>query len=231
MNKSETIGKLAKALCSVQGKLRPAIKDAKNPFFKSNYADLNSVWDSCRQLLTENGLSIAQLNQVAENGVIVETVLMHESGEWISGEMFLPLTKQDAQSVGSAVTYGRRYGLSSIVGIVADEDDDASAASPRTVNQQNVKQMPYSNATNKPKAAPVASAEASSEWPCGAQLQREILDLEAALDSVGIGSTIVRDKLETNKGTRNPATLSKEDAASYRDYLKKKYEVAQSKSA
>jgi hypothetical protein len=224
MNKSENIGALAKALCIVQGKLKPAIKEAINPHFKKSYADLNSVWDSCRELLSINGLSIAQLNQVAENGVIVETVLMHESGEWISGEVYLPLAKQDPQGVGSAITYGRRYGLASIIGIVADEDDDARAASPRNTYSQNVKQMPYGN-------APRPAQTNESTWPCGAQLQREILDLEAALDSVGIGSTIVRDRLESNKGTRNPATLKQEDAASYRDFLKKKYEAAQTKSA
>jgi hypothetical protein len=222
MNKSDSIGKLAKALSIVQGKLRPAIKDAKNPFFKSNYADLNSVWDSCRQLLAENGLSIAQLNQVAENGVIVETVLMHESGEWISGEMYLPLNKQDAQSVGSAVTYGRRYGLAAVVGIVADEDDDANAAQPQQRQQpNNVKPMP----------ATKAPAPAVNGWICGKQLEREILDLEAALDSKGIGSTVLRNDLEKSKKTRNPATLSKEDAASYRDYLKKKNDSTPAKSA
>lgn len=129
MNKSEEIGNLAKALCAVQSALRPAIKDAANPFFKSKYADLNSVWDSCRGLLSENGLSVTQLNDVSETGVIVETVLMHESGEWISGKMYLPLAKHDPQGVGSAVTYGRRYGLSAIIGIVSDEDDDGNAAS------------------------------------------------------------------------------------------------------
>jgi hypothetical protein len=237
MNKSESIGKLAKALSIVQGSLRPAIKDAKNPFFKSNYADLNSVWDCCRQLLTDNGLSIAQLNQVAENGVVVETVLMHESGEWISGEMFLPLNKQDAQSVGSAVTYGRRYGLAAVVGIVADEDDDANATRPQprqqpqpVPQQQNVKHMPYTNEANKQAPAQTTQSP-GTDWMCGKELQNEIIDLEAALDSNGIKSTSLRDALEKNKGTRNPATLSKEDAASYKDYLKQRNDKAQQKSA
>jgi hypothetical protein len=227
MNKSDNIGALAKALCIVQGKLKPAIKEAINPHFKKSYADLNSVWDSCRELLSVNGLSIAQLNQVAENGVIVETVLMHESGEWISGEVYLPLAKQDPQGVGSAITYGRRYGLASIVGIVSDEDDDARAASPRNAQQsysQNVKQMPYKN--------DVKSAQATNNaWACGAQLQREILDLEAALDSAGIGSTIVRDKLEENFNTRNPATLNTEQAQRYRDYLSKKNDATEKRTA
>ena len=141
MNKSETIGNLAKSLCAVQSKLQPAIKDSNNPFFKSKYADLNSVWDSCRELLTENGLAVSQLNEVSENGVIVETVLMHESGEWISGQIFLPLAKHDPQGVGSAITYGRRYGLAAALGIVADIDDDGNAAS-QPKQQQRTQQPP-----------------------------------------------------------------------------------------
>ena len=142
MNKSDSIAKLAKALCMVQSNLKPAIKDAKNPFFKSSYADLNSVWDACRKLLAMNGLAVAQLNQPADNGVIVETVLMHESGEWISGEMFLPLNKQDAQSVGSAMTYGRRYGLAAIVGIVADDDDgNAAQQQPKQYGREDMERI------------------------------------------------------------------------------------------
>jgi hypothetical protein len=129
MNKSYNISNLAKALSIVQGKLQPASKDANNPFFKSKYADLNSIWSACRQLLTENGLAVSQLNRADTDGVIIETVLMHESGEWISSEMFLPLSKHDAQGVGSASTYGRRYGLAAIIGIVADEDDDGNHTS------------------------------------------------------------------------------------------------------
>ena len=142
MNKSESIAELTKALVKVQAELKPAVKDAKNPFFKSNYADINSVWDSCRDLLTENGLAVIQTTAPAEHAVIVETILAHTSGEWISGELMLPLTKSDAQGVGSAITYGRRYGLAAIVGIVADEDDDGNAASPRKAEAQNGKAIP-----------------------------------------------------------------------------------------
>lgn len=136
MQKSETIGELAKALCKVQAGLKPALKDSQNPYFKSSYADLNSVWDACRELLTSNGLAVAQMNLPTENGVIVETMLMHTSGEWVSGELFLPLAKHDPQGVGSAVTYGRRYGLAAMVGIVADVDDDGNHASGKTQQPQ-----------------------------------------------------------------------------------------------
>lgn len=130
MQKSESIAKLSKALATVQANLKPAVKDATNPHFKSKYADLSSIWDSCREPLSKNGLSVVQGNSVGLDGtIIVETILLHESGEWIQSELALPLSKQDPQGVGSAMTYGRRYGLAAIVGIVADVDDDGIAAS------------------------------------------------------------------------------------------------------
>lgn len=129
MNKSDNIDALAKALSAAQAELKPAVKNAENPFFHSTYADLASVWDAARAVITKHGLAVTQVNGLGlENTVIVETVLMHESGQWLSGELVLPLTKMDAQGVGSAIMYGRRYGLAAIIGIVADTDDDGNAA-------------------------------------------------------------------------------------------------------
>jgi hypothetical protein len=158
MNHSNELGNLATALAIVQGALKPAVKDEKNAFFKNVYAGLGSVWDSCRQLLSENGLSVTQLNLPAENGVIVETVLLHKSGEWISGQIFLPLTKQDPQAVGSATTYGRRYGLSAIIGIVADADDDAeSAQGRRPASSVPARAVPMSDSNGAPQSAQIAT--------------------------------------------------------------------------
>ena len=127
MMKSESIGNLAKALSQVQAVLRGAIKDSNNPFFKSSYADLSSVWDACREPLAKHGLSIIQTTDVADNGVIVETTLAHESGEWISGRLLLNPTKHDPQGIGSALTYGRRYSLAAIVGVCPEDDDGEGA--------------------------------------------------------------------------------------------------------
>lgn len=142
MNKSESIASLAKSLAEVQASLAPAKKDSTNPFFNSTYADLSSVWESCRELLAKNGLSVIQGNSIgANNTVIVETILAHESGQWIQSELCMPLSKNDPQGVGSAITYGRRYGLAAIVGIVADGDDDGNAASAKNGNG-SVRPMP-----------------------------------------------------------------------------------------
>lgn len=129
-NRSDSIGALAAALSKAQGAMEGASKANENPFFKSKYADLASVWDACRVPLSTNALAVVQTVDDAEaNGrVIVETVLMHASGEWISGRIAMKPTKDDPQGIGSAITYARRYGLQAIVGI-APEDDDGNAAS------------------------------------------------------------------------------------------------------
>lgn len=133
MDKSETIIELAKALAKAQGAIEPATKSSENPHFRSKYADLSSVWAACRKPLTDNGLSVVQMPVDAPTPgcVALTTLLLHISGEYISSTVSAPLTKQDAQGIGSALTYLRRYALSAIIGVVADDDDDGNAASPR----------------------------------------------------------------------------------------------------
>ncbi len=130
MDKSEAIDALAVALAKAQAKMRPAVKDSKNPHFGNKYADLASVWDACRDPLTANDLAVVQLPSTDGNIVSVTTTLMHKSGQWISSRASAQMAKTDPQSIGSAITYLRRYGLSAMVGIAPD-DDDAEAASPR----------------------------------------------------------------------------------------------------
>lgn len=129
MNKSENINELAAALCKAQHEMGGAVKDSKNPFFKSNYADLTSVIKAIKQPFWDNGLSYTQFPVTSSggNGVGVKTILMHLSGQWIEEEFYLPLTKQDPQAAGSAITYARRYSLSALAGIPS-VDDDAEAA-------------------------------------------------------------------------------------------------------
>lgn len=136
MDKSESIKNLAAALNKAQAEMSGAKKGAKNPFFKSKYADMNSVVDAVRIPFCENGLSYSQFPMMQDNKVGVETILMHESGEWISSVLMLPMVKQDPQAAGSAITYARRYALQAIAGIPS-EDDDGNAA----VQKQHVKQQ------------------------------------------------------------------------------------------
>lgn len=133
MEHSEDIKEIAIALAKVQGEMKTAKKDANNPFFKSKYADLASCWDACRELLAKNGLSIVQVPAVKDGEnqratIVLETMMLHTSGQWISSKIEMPIVKNDPQGVGSAITYARRYAMAPMVGIVADEDDDGEAA-------------------------------------------------------------------------------------------------------
>lgn len=130
MNQSPEISKLAGALSKAQGMLNAAKKDSSNPFFKSKYADLESVWDACREALSMNELAIVQCPCIQEQQVCLETILTHSSGEWIKSTMPLLLTKQDPQTMGSALTYARRYALAAMVGIVQSDDDGERAMQP-----------------------------------------------------------------------------------------------------
>ena len=131
MRQSETIGKLAEALSKAQGEIEGARMDSSNPFFKSKYADLTSVWEACRKPLTKHGLSIIQSpGYICESPeyISLTTRMCHISGEWVEDVIAMKPVKPDPQSVGSLITYMRRYSLQSFVG-VAPEDDDGNAAS------------------------------------------------------------------------------------------------------
>ena len=128
MNKSDTIASLAAALNKAQAEMSGAKKSAKNPFFKSNYANLEEVINCVKEPFADNGLSFVQFPISGDGVAGVETTIMHESGEFISGEFMLKCSKNDPQGMGSAITYARRYGLQSACGIPS-EDDDGNAAS------------------------------------------------------------------------------------------------------
>lgn len=129
MNKSESVKELAAALAKAQGEFEPAIFDCRNPHFGNEYASFTSVMQSVRKSLSKNGLSITQIQSSAH---MLETTLLHASGEWISGETPLIVDKQNMQGLGSAITYAKRYAVSAMLGVVSDADDDANAASGKT---------------------------------------------------------------------------------------------------
>ncbi len=137
MKTSDSIKELATALAKAQATMAGAKKDSTNPHFRSKYADLASIWEACRDALTSNGIAVVQMTRAtAEEAVIVETRLMHSSGEWIEGELLVPVTKADAQGFGSALTYARRYSLAAAVGVAPEDDDGAAAAAARPTAKQ-----------------------------------------------------------------------------------------------
>ena len=145
MKHSESIKEIAAALPKAQAAIKSAVKGAKNPHFNSRYADLATVIEACREALNSNGITLLQPVRASERGVIVETILLHTSAEWISEELELPIAKQDAQGVGSAITYGKRYGLQSLVGIPS-EDDDGNAATAAAEKEATIANAPPSEA-------------------------------------------------------------------------------------
>ena len=120
---------IAAALAKAQGAMTAAKFDQVNPHFKSKFASLASVIEAVRKPLTDNGIAFVQRSEVEPNGVKVETVFYHSSGQSISaGSIFVPVDRANAHAVGSALTYAKRYGLSLACGISADQDDDGNQA-------------------------------------------------------------------------------------------------------
>jgi hypothetical protein len=128
MNRSESIVKISAALVKAQSEMSNAKKGASNPFFKSKYADLNSIREAALPVLNAHGITVIQPTCVVDGVNYVETILLHESGEYISSLTQIVVDKvTDAQKHGSGLSYARRYALQSIVCLGA-EDDDANAA-------------------------------------------------------------------------------------------------------
>ena len=130
MNRSESISKLAISLVKFNSEVSSIAKDAKNPFFKSDYVTLDKLIISTREILQKNGLSVLQFPLSDENRIGVQTILLHESGEYIESEpLYMTPTKvNDPQASGSVITYLRRYSYQAILNLSTGEDDDANAA-------------------------------------------------------------------------------------------------------
>jgi hypothetical protein len=138
MMQSEQIDQLVTALAKAQGEILPAAKDGMNPHFKNKYAGLPSIWAACREPLSRNQLVVIQTTDHQDGRLILVTTLAHSSGQWIRSNMPIVSAKPDAQSMGSAMTYAKRYSLSAIVGVVADEDDDGERAVARNAKDEPV---------------------------------------------------------------------------------------------
>ena len=170
MNKSETTVTIFKAISAAQGDFKTVEKTSLNPHFKSKFAPLDSIIEMLRPILPKHGLSFIQFTDTDDTGIIVETVIAHESGEWVSGRLKMPATKQDPQGYGSALTYGRRYGLAAALGIVSDEDVDGNGngegeKKPQTQNQQPKNQHQPQKKSQSSDLTPSQQAYAKlQEW-------------------------------------------------------------------
>lgn len=136
MRTSDSLAALAPALAAAQAEIESIGKDSVNPHFKSRYASLDNIMAEVRPVLAKHGLSILQgvvHPEVQEQGRLVgftvETMLLHKSGEFVANVTPMPLAKNDAQGAGGALTYGRRYGVSALLALATDDDDDGNGAS------------------------------------------------------------------------------------------------------
>ena len=132
MKSSPTLSKLAPALVKAQAAMAGAVKSQANNFFKSKYANLEEVIRVVKEQFSANGLCFIQNPVSSEGHAGVETIILHESGEFISNEFVLKCSKADPQGMGSAITYARRYGLQSACGIPSEDDDGNAASAPMT---------------------------------------------------------------------------------------------------
>ena len=127
---------IATALVKAQKAFGPALKSSTNPHFKSRYADLSACVEAVIDALNNNGIALIQQNQPSPDGVIIETIFLHESGESLNcGQLFVPANKHDAQGFGSALTYARRYSLMAACGIAPEDDDGNTASRKPQVNE------------------------------------------------------------------------------------------------
>lgn len=141
MKKSESTIELAKALAKFQSEIKDPSKSGKANYGK--YVTLDELLESIRPVLSQNGLSFLQFPGGDGQLITITTVLLHSSGEWIESEPFtLKSQKVDPQGAGSAVTYGRRYSLSAILGVAWDTDDDGQASSHAIVSTTERKAEP-----------------------------------------------------------------------------------------
>lgn len=210
---SEKITDLAKAMLEAQRAMSPVTKNADNPFTKSRYATLTQVMETCRKALFDNGLWVTQYTVPAESGFIsLITKIFHiESEQWQSSLLTMPAPKNDPQAYGSALTYMRRYGLSVIVGIVCeDDDDDANSASGKTgdangarktqpaggktpARQQNGKPPATTPAPKAPEPSAPPAQNPSVQNPAVPEHVQKIVTSLPRLDGVAYSTVMGRD--------------------------------------
>jgi len=208
--RSDDILELAAALAIAQGEIEGAPKDSANPFFRSSYADLASVWGVIRKPLSANGLAVLQFPATGEPrniivperavrdgqnntrivpehaetiiDVTITTLLVHKSGQWISSDLKVTAREDTPQAVGSAITYGRRYALQSIIG-VAPEEDDGNSASARG-SQPAARQPAPAPASHPTRQEQVAAQEEVRDKKLQALIEEALAKLLARFRAV-----------------------------------------------
>ena len=215
MERSQEIQELAKALSLAQGEMGAAKMDTVNPFYKSKYANLGSVIESIKSPLKSHGLSISQFTEGDGNNVKLTTMLMHDSGQWLSSTVSLPLppdAKNIAQQFGIISTYLRRYGLSAILSVYTEEDTDGNDVGKETKTDDKSK----TTKVNKPEP-PTEEVE---------KKQKELIDLCKSMG--GKSNSEMMEVLHQYDSDSNPKNIK--DTKKLEEVVTKLTEMKNSKS-
>lgn len=177
MNKSENITNLAVALAKFQAEVTQPKKTATNPHFRSKYATLDEIINTVKPVLAKHGLSYMQSCGGDGERITITTLLMHESGEWIESEpLVLKADKISPQGAGSAITYGRRYMLSAVLGVASEEDDDGNAAEGGSKANNNASQ-----ANGQGNGQKLSEKQVSRLWAIAKHAGVDIADVKKAM--------------------------------------------------
>lgn len=207
MERSASIIELIQALVKAQAEFQPAKKSATNPLFESSYATLDDVIMSVKDILAKNGLCVIQPLSTTENGFVLETILIHISGEWTGTQITIPLLGTNRgtnalQAFGSSLTYTRRYMLASLLCLSSEDDDDGNESGQTTIKQK--------------KTAPKKTAQSSS---LATEKQRNAI--KAKFRKLGIWSEENIDKQLKEQGFPPLAQTTKTDASKLFERLDK----------
>jgi ERF superfamily len=195
---SETIGKVVEVLAKASSEFHPITKSSTNPYYGQKYADLSALIDATRPALAANGLVVLQTPRVIANRAVeITSMLAHSSGEFMAFDISFPAwqdTKDgqrfDAQTIGSAITYGRRYSYQSLLNISAEKDDDGNSTVKRN---GHAKTKTNGNGKVKPEAAAapveeprITQTEQNAFWSACKKSDKKHPDVRAYLATLGV---------------------------------------------
>jgi predicted regulator of amino acid metabolism with ACT domain len=210
MNRSETITELAKALVKFNSEVTKIAKDADNPFFKNNYATLDTIIDEIRPILSKHGLSIMQIPSGDGQNVTLKTLLLHESGEWLESDaLTMKPVKNDPQAVGSCITYARRYSLAAFLSLNTGEDDDGNGATYGKGNKPNQKSN-SGQSSNKPPSNGNNGGNGKASEKQLKMIHAKIAHISALAKT---DKQTIEDTLKGNIGTENLSGISSQIAS------------------
>ena len=209
-----TTGSAIADLIAAQGACDPVLKDATNPHFRSKYASLSSCVDSCKEAFHTHNFALLQSNGHDEYGQYVKTELLHTTGASWGSVVYLVLSKQDMQGLGSAITYARRYGLLGMVGLAPEDDDgNASVAPPKPAPK------PAAQAPQKPaqthSAPPLMDIDKWQVW---------VVDQKRALDYCSEKYQLKKWGSDTKQMREELQEFDRELMANLRDHFNMKHD-------